>query len=150
GRILLRKSRASRRGRGRADPARDVYGAGAVGAAHRHPRARLPLGEDLSTAVGRGNAEFLTVLGHRTARDLKPLLLQDPGDLRIAERSFLVFLADDLADLLLDRSRRDVVAVGRRDAAVKEVLHLEEPTGRVHVLVVDHAADRRLVHLDVL
>ena len=33
---------------------------------------------------------------------------------------------------------------------MEEETHLEQSAMRVHVLVVDHAADRRLVHADVV
>src|ERR1041385_513654 len=96
------------------------------------------------------NLQFFPVLGNRPARELESLALQDADDLRVAQRLSRVFLLDDLPDPLLDRHRRDRLAVGAGDAAVEEVLHLEHALRRVHVLVRDHAADGRFVHADVV
>ena len=105
--------------------------------------------EDLAL-VRRGDLQLLAVLRDRAAREHEALALQDADDLRVAERLARVLGLDDLADPLLDRDRRDALAVRAADAAVEEVLHLEHALRRVHVLVGHHAADGRLVHADVV
>ena len=68
------------------------------------------------------------------------------GEQMIEALNFL----DDLADALLDALARHRVAVQLADARVEEELQLEDALGAVHVLVGRDAADRRLVHLDVV
>src|SRR5262252_1730719 len=105
--------------------------------------------QNLALVRGR-NFELFAVFGDGTACQLEPFTLQHRDNLRIAQRLARILVLDDLADALLDRHRRDTLAVRAADAAVEEVLHLEHALGRVHVLVRDDAADRRLVHADVV
>src|SRR5687768_13981612 len=100
--------------------------------------------------VRRGDLQLLAVLGDGAPRQLETLTLQNLDDLRIAQRLPRIVLFDDLADPLLDGHRRHRFAIRAGDAAVEEVLHLEHALRRVHVLVRHHAADRRLVHADVV
>src|SRR6266540_4163785 len=97
-----------------------------------------------------GDFQLYAVGRYRPPREHQPFLLQDADDLRVAERLARVFVLDDLPDPLLDRDRRDALAVRAADPAVEEILHLEHALRRVHVLVRDHAADGRFVHADVV
>src|SRR5689334_18861606 len=100
--------------------------------------------------IRRRNLQLFAVLRDGAPGEHEALALQDADDLRVAERLAGILVLDDLADALLDRHRRDALAVRAADAAVEEVLHFEHALGRVHVLVVDHAADGGLVHADVV
>src|SRR4029453_18848062 len=97
-------------------------------------RCRL---EQHLSLIRRGGLEFLAILRDGPSREHEPFLLQDADDLGIAQRLARVFVLDDLPDALLDRDRRDALAVRTGDAGVEEVLHLEHPLRGVHVLVVE-------------
>src|SRR5688572_5741864 len=90
----------------------------------RHEANRVTLIQDFAL-VGGGDLQFFAVLGDGTPRQLQSLALQDAHNLRVAQRLARILLLDDLPDALLDRHRRDRLAVRARDAAVEEVLHLE-------------------------
>src|SRR6266545_118368 len=100
--------------------------------------------------VGRGDLQLFAVFRDRAPREHQPFLLQDADDLGVAERLARFFVLDDLPDPLLDRDRRDALAVRAADPAVEEVFQLEHALRRVHVLVIDDPADGGLVHADVV
>src|SRR5215207_11243869 len=100
--------------------------------------------------IGGRDLQLFAVLRNRAPREHEPLALQDADDLRVAQRLARILRLDDLPDPLLDRHRRDALAVGAADPAVEEVLHLEHALWRVHVLVRHDAADRGFVHPDVV
>src|SRR6185295_16536601 len=102
------------------------------------------------TLIRGRDLQFFAVLGDGAAREDQAFALEDADDLGVAQRLAGVFVLDDLPDALLDRDRRDALAVRAADAAVEEVLHLEHALRRVHVLVRHDAADGRLVHADVV
>src|SRR5918995_7494381 len=104
--------------------------------------------EDLPLIGGR-DLQLFAVLRNGAAREHKPLALQDADDFRVTERLPGILRLDDLANPLLDRHRRDALAVRAADPAVEEIFHLEHALRRVHVLVRHHAADRGLMHPDV-
>src|SRR6266542_2159448 len=97
-----------------------------------------------------GDFQLFAVFRDRPPREHQPFLLQDADDLRVAEWLARVFVLDDLPDPLLDRDRRDALAVRAADPAVEEVFQLEHALRRVHVLVIDDPADGGLVHADVV
>src|SRR5215211_3139350 len=105
--------------------------------------------EDLPLIGGR-DLQLFAVLGDGAPREHEPLALQDADDLRVAQRLARILRLDDLANPLLDRYRRDALAIGTADPAVEEVLHLEHALRRVHVLVRHDAADGRFVHADIV
>src|SRR3954464_4686960 len=96
----------------------------------------------------RQDSELVAVLRHGATRDLHAALLEDVDDRLIGERMLRVFFGDELLDLRLDAARRDVFALGRRQARRKEELERQYATRRLDELLVRHAADRRLVHVD--
>src|SRR5438309_3699862 len=100
--------------------------------------------------VRRENAKLLPVFGYRASRDGEALPAQDLGDLLVRQRLARVFGGHEVPDVLLDGDRGDHLPGVRGDAAVEEVLELEQPLGRLHVLVGGDAADGGLVHADVL
>src|SRR6266849_8038830 len=110
------------------------------------PSALLGLGPSL---VRGENAELLPVLGYRAPRDGEALPAQDLGDLLVGQRLARVLGGHEVPDVLLDGDGGDHLPGVRGDAAVEEVLELEEPLRRLHVLVGGHAADGGLVHADV-
>jgi hypothetical protein len=78
----------------------------------------------------------------------EPFLLQDVRDLQSLSGRW-IFAFDDPLDALFDRHRRHALAERAVDAAVKEILPSIRLRG-VHVFVVHHARDGRLVHADVV
>src|SRR6266581_4084187 len=104
----------------------------------------------LAPLIGRRDAQLLAVLGHGAPRDAQPVVAQYLNDRGVGERPPRVLLAHDPLDALLDGQRGDVLALRRADARVEEKPHLVQAAWRVHVFVVDHAADGGLVHADVV
>src|SRR5436190_24314500 len=77
------------------------------------------------TLIRRRDLQLFAVLGDRAPGQDEAFALQDADDFGVAQRLSRVFVLDDLADALLDRDRRDALALRAADAAVEEVLHLE-------------------------
>src|SRR5262249_40460656 len=125
-----------------------------AGDVYAHESSQLPAASlrliQYFALVGGGDLELFAIFRDRAARQHEALLLEDADDLRVAERLPRVLVLDDLADALLDRHRPHAVAVRAADPAMEEVLQLEHALRRVHVLVVDDAADGRFVHADVV
>src|SRR4029453_14222066 len=96
------------------------------------------------------NLQLLAILRDGAAGKHQTLLLEDAHDFRVAQRLARILVLDDLADSLFDGDRRDALAERAADPAVEKVFQLEDALRRVHVLVVDDAADRRFVHADVV
>src|SRR6058998_2726671 len=111
---------------------------------------RLGLSVNLLPFRRREDAHQLAVLGDRAARDVDLLLAEHLRDVLVAERLLGILLLDDLADLLLDALRAHLRALATAQARGEEVLELERPLRRVHVLARGRAADGRLVHADVV
>src|SRR5262245_13199965 len=91
--------------------------------------------------IRRRDLQLFAVFRDRAAREHQPFLLENADDLRVAQRLPRVFVFNDLADPLLDRDRRDALAKRAADPAVEKVFQFEHALWRVHVLVVDDAAD---------
>ena len=100
--------------------------------------------------MGRLDPELVAVLGHRPPGDAQVLAGQELADLDVAQRIVPVLGLDELADLVLDPERGDVLAVVPLQGLVEEVLQGEDAPRRHHVLVGHDPADRRLVDADVL
>src|SRR6267142_3698972 len=77
----------------------------------------------LPSLVGGGDAQLLAVLRDGAPRDPQSVIAQDLHDRGVGEWPARVLLPHDLLDALLDRQRRDVLALGGADARVKEELH---------------------------
>src|SRR4051794_29694282 len=110
----------------------------------------LASSENLLPVRGGRNVQFVSIFRHGPARNVNPLVIQNLHDLGVGKRLARILGFDVALDLFLHRERRDVLARIGVDAAVEEVLHEEQSTRRVHVLVGDDAGDGRLVHLDVV
>src|SRR5688500_15401580 len=82
--------------------------------------------KDLLALRRRQDAHLLAVLGHGAAGDVDAALLEQLDDLLVGVRPLGVLGVDQLLDLRLDRLRRQVLAVGARDARVEEELQLED------------------------
>src|SRR5713226_9537246 len=67
-----------------------------------------------------GDPQLLPVLRDRAPGDLDSLRPQALHDSRVRLGPERVLLGDEVGDLVLDRERRNIAAVGRVDAAVKE------------------------------
>src|SRR5207247_9284232 len=96
------------------------------------------------------DAHQLAVLGNRPAGDVDLRLAEELGDVLVRERFPGVLLGDYYPDLLLDALRRHLGALPPAQARGEEVLELEGPLRRVHVLARGGAAHGRLVHADVV
>src|SRR5678816_536238 len=107
-----------------------------------HPGGASPLSRRQPALVRGQNPELLAVLGDRAAGDREAALLQRLRDFLIRLRLRRVLGGQEVLDHLLDRHRRDHLAVARGDAAVEEELQLEQALRRLDVLVRRHAADR--------
>src|SRR5262245_60246144 len=66
---------------------------------------------ELLALAARGDPQGPPVLGHGPPRDGEAVPAQLVDDLLVGERVLLVFLGDDLEQLLLDRVPRDLFAV---------------------------------------
>src|SRR5581483_11860333 len=109
-----------------------------------------PLRDVTPPLPARRNGELLPVLRDRAASDVEPVFLELGGDLLVREGVRLVFLPDDVADLLLHGDDRLLLAVRPGRAAREEVLEGEDAAGRLHVLVGDGARDGRDVDADLV
>src|SRR6185312_7489458 len=96
----------------------------------------------------REHSQLVAVLGDGAPRNLNAALFQDVDDRLIGERMLRVLLRHELLDLRLDAARRDVFAGGRREAGREEELERQHPARCLDELLVRHAADGRLVHVD--
>src|SRR5213075_2517187 len=106
--------------------------------------------ENLLAIRGGRDVEFVAVLGHGTAGNVNPLVVQNLHDFGIRQRLAGIFRLDVTLNFLFHRETGDVLARLRVDTAVEEVLHEEQSARRVHVFVGHDAGDRGLVHLDVV
>src|SRR4029077_20289772 len=98
----------------------------------------------------REDAHLLPVLRHGPTRDVDGLLGEEFGDVLVVQRLPPVFLGDDGPDAFLHALGRHLLAVSAAQARREEVLELERALRRVHVLACRRAADRGLVHADVV
>src|SRR5438093_10736251 len=133
-------------------PLRPVMTTKVIGSATLRPgggRSAPPLGRQ-SPLVGRQDPQLFAILRDRAARDRESPALEDLGDLLVTQRLRGILVGQQVLDHLLDRHRRHHLAVARRNTAMEEELQLEQALGRLDVLVGRDAADRRLVHADVL
>src|SRR5581483_7571654 len=119
------------------------------------PRLAAKRGSGLEGPVlplaGRRDLQRLAVLGHRPPGYVQPGLLEPLDDLLVGEGLRLVFLGDDLQELLLDRLPGDALPgllVG--GAAAEEPLEREDAPRRLHPLVVHRPADGRHADADLL
>src|SRR5262249_37485750 len=78
--------------------------------------------EDLAAFAARQDPKLLAILRNGSTRDFDVLISQELDDALVGVRMLGVLLRDDLANLQLHRLRREIVAVGARDARVEEVL----------------------------
>src|SRR5690606_11095878 len=87
------------------------------------------------TLAGWRDAERLAVLGHGAARHLDALILQQAGDLAVAERLAHVFRGHQLLDDGADGGGGTFAALDRAHVAGEEILQLEDAARRVHVFL---------------
>ena len=103
-------------------------------------------------ALRRGqDIHRFAVFGHRAARDIDTGSLQHFLDPLVRHWPRWIFALDDFADLVLHGlTREGLTPVRATDARVEEVFELKDALGRMNILVRRNAADRRLVHLDIV
>src|SRR5437868_2292781 len=97
---------------------------------------------------GGENTELVAVLGDGAAGDLDSALAEDVDDGLIGERVLWIFFLDELLQLRLDPTRRDVLPIRSREAGGEEELQRENAPRCLDELLVGDAAHRRFVHVD--
>src|SRR5262245_35364096 len=92
---------------------------------------------ELFALSGGRDQQVLAVLGDGPSGDFDALPAHLIDNLLVRHRILLVFLGDDLEELLLDRVPGDFVTVGRLRAAAEKALEREDPAWRLNPLIVD-------------
>src|SRR5262249_25473513 len=105
---------------------------------------------ELLALTARWHKQALAIFGHGAASDLETLARHFVDDFLVGHWAQLVFLGDDVEELLLDGVPRNFVAAGRRSSAAEKALEGEDPARRLNPLVVDGSADRGDMHTDAV
>src|SRR3989344_474140 len=100
--------------------------------------------------VGGRDAHGLAIFGNGPTGDIDALLLQDFGDLAVADGLGRRFALHEFLDDRADRGRRTGAAIRGGHVTGEEILEFEYPARRQHVLVGGDALDGGLVHAHAL
>lgn len=98
---------------------------------------------------GGQDAQALPVFRDGSPRDVNVRGLEDADDLLVADRFMRIFLGNNLTNPLLDRLRGYLLTGSLCDAALEEILHLQDALRRMYVFVRGHPADGGFMHIDV-